>query len=131
MMRQFPVHEVQTECEVERSGHHVLHVLHAGFTVQANPEESFIDMLNALQKALAGAGFISSGDGTNDDGPGDGDAGGSGPSAKEYWISDVDPIMPRASARAVTRRAGRRRTVVHSCCLPTQMKITTSRCRVL
>ena len=63
-----------------------------GSPVQANPEESFIDMLNALQKALAGAGFISSGDGTNDDGPGDGDAGGSGPSAKEYWISDVDPI---------------------------------------
>ena len=64
-----------------------------GSPVQANPEESFIDMLNALQKALAGAGFISSGDGTNDDGPGDGDAGGSGPSAKEYWISDVDPIV--------------------------------------
>ena len=64
-----------------------------GSPVQANPEESFIDMLNALQKALAGAGLISSGDGTGDDGPGDGDAGGSGPSAKEYWISDVDPIV--------------------------------------
>ena len=64
-----------------------------GSPAQANPEESFVDMLNALQKALAGAGFISSGDGTSDDGPGDGDAGGSGPSAKEYWISDVDPIV--------------------------------------
>ena len=30
-----------------------------GSPVQANSEESFIDMLNALQKALAGAGFIS------------------------------------------------------------------------
>ena len=64
-----------------------------GSPAQANPEESFIDMLNALQKALAGAGFVSSGDGTSDDGPGDGDVGGSGPSAKEYWISDVDPIV--------------------------------------
>ena len=64
-----------------------------GSPAQANPEEAFVDMLNALQKALAGAGFVSSGDGTSDDGPGDGDVGGSGSSAKEYWISDVDPIV--------------------------------------
>ena len=55
-----------------------MHAVHAGFACTSQPEESFIDMLNALQKALAGAGFVSSGDGTSDDGPGDGDVGGSG-----------------------------------------------------
>ena len=62
----------------------------SGQPVKANSEDSFVDMLNALQRALAGAGFISSDDGTGNDGSGDGDI--SGPSAKEYWISDVDPI---------------------------------------
>ncbi|MEK9654184.1 MAG: hypothetical protein VW202_00655, partial [Halieaceae bacterium] len=50
-------------------------------SVQAEPEDSFIIMLNSLQRVLAGEGLP------------DGDTGGVGPSAKEYWISDVDPIV--------------------------------------
>ena len=50
-------------------------------SVQAEPEGSFIIMLNSLQRVLAGEGLP------------DGDTGGVGPSAKEYWISDVGPIV--------------------------------------
>ena len=48
--------------------------------VQAGPEGSFIILLNSLERVLAGEGLP------------DGDTGGVDLSAKEYWISDVDPI---------------------------------------
>lgn len=59
----------------------------------AEPEQSFVDMLNAVQHALSGDGIGPTGDNSTGDGSGDGGAGGSGPTAKEYWISDVDPIV--------------------------------------
>ncbi|MEL0307684.1 MAG: hypothetical protein VW975_12330, partial [Halieaceae bacterium] len=62
----------------------------------AEPEQSFAEMLNAVQQALAGRGIGTNDGSSGGDGSGDGSGGGtggSGPSAKEYWISDVDPIV--------------------------------------
>ena len=62
----------------------------------AEPEQSFAEMLNAVQQALAGQGVGINDGNSGGDGSGDGSGGGtggSGPSAKEYWISDVDPIV--------------------------------------
>ena len=61
-------------------------------SARSEPEQSFIDMLNAVQQSLSGEGLKSSGEGSTGNGTGDGGADSSGPTAKEYWVSDVDPI---------------------------------------
>ena len=71
----------------------------------AEPEQSFVEMLNAVQQALSGNGIgADKGDGPGD-GSGDGGAGGSGPTAKEYWISDVDPIV-QSRCKSCHQRGG-------------------------
>jgi hypothetical protein len=71
----------------------------------AKPEQSFIEMLNAVQQALAGNGIGADGGDGPGDGSGDSGPGGSGPTAKEYWISDVDPIV-QSQCKSCHQRGG-------------------------
>ena len=60
--------------------------------VVAEPEQSFAEMLNSVQQTLAGEGLGANQGNSSGDGSGGVNTGGSGPTAKEFWISDVDPI---------------------------------------
>ena len=60
--------------------------------VVSEPEQSFEEMLNSVQQTLAGKGLGANQGNSSGDGSGGGNTGGSGPTAKEFWISDVDSI---------------------------------------
>jgi len=73
--------------------------------IQAAPEQSFIEMLSSIQQALSGNGVGADGGDGGGDGSGDGGTGGSEPTAKEYWISDVDPIA-QSQCKSCHQRGG-------------------------
>ena len=60
--------------------------------VVSEPEQSFAEMLNSVQQTLAGKGLGANQGNSSGDGSGGVNTGGSGPTAKEFWISDVDSI---------------------------------------
>ena len=58
----------------------------------ADTETSFVEMLNTVQRTLAGETISLPDDGSAGGGTSDGGSGSAGPTAEQYWISDVDDI---------------------------------------
>ena len=81
--------------EVRRTSHFAactLAMLGMAAPGMADTETSFVEMLNTVQRTLAGETISLPDDGSAGGGTSDGGSGSAGPTAEQYWISDVDDI---------------------------------------